>query len=72
MVTRDSSANAAPMQTPCVNICVLDPRSGLCAGCGRTVAEIAAWSGMSDAERSRIMAELPARRAARPAVAATE
>ena len=72
MVTLDSPANAWPMQTPCVKTCVLDARSGLCVGCGRTVGEIAAWSAMSDAERSRVMAELPARLAARPAAAATE
>jgi predicted Fe-S protein YdhL (DUF1289 family) len=72
MVTPDSPANAAPMQTPCIKVCVLDARTGLCAGCGRTIAEIAAWSGMSEAERARIMAELPARIAARPAVTATE
>jgi hypothetical protein len=50
------------LQTPCVNICLLDSETGLCVGCGRTIAEIAGWAAMSDAERSRIMAELPARK----------
>jgi hypothetical protein len=36
----------------------------LCIGCGRTLSEIAHWSGMSEAERADIMALLPARRAA--------
>ena len=52
------------IESPCTKICTLDPRSGLCLGCGRTIDEIARWSAMSEAERARIMAELPARRAA--------
>jgi predicted Fe-S protein YdhL (DUF1289 family) len=52
------------IQSPCVNICTLDACSGACFGCGRTIDEIARWSAMSAADRSRIMAELPARMAA--------
>lgn len=51
------------MQTPCTKVCTIDPRSGLCIGCGRTLSEIARWSGMSEAERADVMASLPARRA---------
>jgi predicted Fe-S protein YdhL (DUF1289 family) len=39
----------------------MDPRRGLCLGCGRTLDEIARWAQMSDAERERVMAELPQR-----------
>jgi uncharacterized protein len=39
----------------------MDPRSGLCIGCARTLDEIARWAGMSDAERERVLAELPKR-----------
>jgi predicted Fe-S protein YdhL (DUF1289 family) len=52
------------IETPCVKICTLDADRNLCLGCGRTVAEIAAWSGMGAAERERLMSELPARMAA--------
>jgi predicted Fe-S protein YdhL (DUF1289 family) len=52
--------------TPCVRICVIDDASGLCAGCGRTLAEIGAWLGFSDAERRAVMAELPSRLANLP------
>ena len=31
----------------------------MCLGCGRTLDEIARWIAMSEAERGRIMAELP-------------
>jgi predicted Fe-S protein YdhL (DUF1289 family) len=69
MVTADSKANRPLMQTPCVKVCTIDARSGLCLGCGRTLDEIARWSSMSEAERARIMAEL-AQRDTRDAVAA--
>ena len=49
------------METPCIKICVLDAASGLCAGCGRSLDEIAEWAALGDAERKRVMAELPAR-----------
>ncbi|GJD47456.1 hypothetical protein OPKNFCMD_0164 [Methylobacterium crusticola] len=54
-----------PVSTPCTKLCVLDPGTGLCEGCGRTRAEIAAWGGLSEAERRRLMARLPARLALR-------
>jgi uncharacterized protein len=46
------------VSTPCVDVCVLDPLSALCIGCGRTGAEISAWSTMSEPERIAIMAGL--------------
>jgi predicted Fe-S protein YdhL (DUF1289 family) len=52
------------IESPCVNICTLDARSKTCLGCGRTIDEIARWSTMIPAERSRVMSELPARMAA--------
>jgi predicted Fe-S protein YdhL (DUF1289 family) len=52
------------IETPCEKICVLDPPSGLCRGCGRTLAEIERWTAYSDGERARVMTELPGRLAA--------
>ena len=61
----------ATIETPCDKICTLDHASGLCLGCGRSLAEIASWTAISDGERARVMAELPHRlealRARRPA-----
>jgi len=51
------------IESPCVKTCTLDAQSGLCLGCGRTVDEIARWGTMTPAERTRLMAELPLRRA---------
>jgi uncharacterized protein len=47
--------------SPCTKVCTIDPRSGLCRGCGRTLGEIAQWGSLRDGERERIMAELPQR-----------
>jgi predicted Fe-S protein YdhL (DUF1289 family) len=49
------------IETPCEKICIVDPPSGLCRGCGRSLAEIERWTAYSDNERTRIMQELPLR-----------
>lgn len=51
----------AAIETPCMKVCIVDDNSGLCLGCARTLSEIANWTAYTDAERSRIMAELPRR-----------
>jgi predicted Fe-S protein YdhL (DUF1289 family) len=51
--------------TPCVKVCVMESASGLCAGCGRTLDEIACWGSMSAAEQARLMDILPQRLEAR-------
>ncbi len=42
---------------------MIDPASGWCLGCQRTLREIGGWGSMSDAQREAIMATLPARAA---------
>jgi uncharacterized protein len=49
------------VQSPCVRICTLD-RAGICLGCFRSVAEIAAWSSATDPERRAILEACQARR----------
>lgn len=49
------------MESPCILICSIDDKTGFCFGCGRTMAEIGAWTLYSDAERREIMTLLPAR-----------
>ena len=48
-------------ETPCIAVCIIDPKTSLCLGCGRTLPEIARWHRIETAERRDIMAELPAR-----------
>jgi uncharacterized protein len=40
----------------------MDPASGLCAGCYRTLDEIAGWIEFSDEAKRALIAALPARR----------
>ena len=54
----------APVPSPCTDICRIDPQSGWCEGCLRTIDEIAAWGSMDDAARREIWKRLPGRRQA--------
>ncbi|MDP8995591.1 MAG: DUF1289 domain-containing protein [Pseudomonadota bacterium] len=53
----------ADIATPCVKICVIDPETDLCIGCGRDRDEIAGWIGMGVAARKTVMNALPERMA---------
>ncbi|GGB21960.1 hypothetical protein GCM10011380_09400 [Sphingomonas metalli] len=53
----------ADARSPCVNICEIDPVTGWCRGCTRTIDEIAGWGARPLAEKLAIKAALPARRA---------
>jgi hypothetical protein len=50
-----------PPLSPCVKICVVDPVSGLCIGCGRSIAEIAIWGELDPGEQRAIVAGLEQR-----------
>lgn len=54
------------ISTPCRQVCAVDGRTGLCIGCGRTLAEIAAWSSLGEDQRQAIMRELAERLARNP------
>jgi uncharacterized protein len=60
-----AAAPGADVASPCNNVCRMNPETELCEGCFRTLAEIAAWSVMSDAEKRRVLAQVPARRTPR-------
>lgn len=49
------------VSSPCVKLCVVHPAERICIGCFRSIDEIAGWSRLSEDQRQRIMAELPAR-----------
>ncbi len=49
------------IESPCIRLCRMDARHGLCEGCGRTLAEIGGWLSMSAAERQAVMEALPGR-----------
>jgi len=70
LAVRARSACAAtdgPVPSPCVSICRVEPKAGVCEGCLRTIDEIAGWSGLSDdAKRAvwRAIAERVSKRGA--------
>jgi predicted Fe-S protein YdhL (DUF1289 family) len=49
------------IETPCIKICVVDPETGFCIGCGRTRGEIGDWLGMTADQRRGVMDVLPER-----------
>lgn len=49
------------VETPCIKVCVVDPGSGFCIGCGRSREEIASWLDLNVEQRRRIMGALPER-----------
>ncbi|MCW5745191.1 MAG: DUF1289 domain-containing protein [Alphaproteobacteria bacterium] len=50
-----------PIVSPCVAICVIDPASGYCRGCKRTLEEISRWVTMNEAQRLAVLEALPSR-----------
>ena len=56
-----ATRRAMPIESPCIRLCRMDARHGLCEGCGRTLAEIGGWLSMSAAERQAVMEALPGR-----------
>jgi len=61
-VPPDRAGPPPPIKTPCIKVCVVDGESGLCLGCFRKLNEVATWGRLTEAERDRILAELPDRR----------
>ncbi len=44
------------MNTPCINICKMT--NDRCAGCNRTLEQIASWTKYNDQQRQLIMEQL--------------
>lgn len=53
-----------PVQSPCINVCRMDPVTGLCDGCLRNLDEITRWAQTTDEDRRQILAWVAARKAA--------
>ncbi len=48
--------------SPCISVCQIDPKTGWCIGCHRTIDEIRDWIISPPDERQKILDALPARR----------
>lgn len=51
----------APIESPCIKLCRIDPATRLCVGCLRTLEEIGGWGRLSAEDRRQVMDGLPAR-----------
>ncbi len=52
-----------PVPSPCLNVCRMSARTGLCEGCFRTIEEIRHWSRTPDAGRLAVWEQVLARSA---------
>ena len=48
--------------SPCISVCRIDPVTGWCEGCLRTIDEIAHWGLFDDGEKRAVWADLKRRR----------
>ena len=56
--------------SPCINLCRMNPQSGYCEGCLRSIPEITEWGGADDRRRLAILTEVARRKAAAGATTA--
>jgi predicted Fe-S protein YdhL (DUF1289 family) len=52
----DNDTGTVP--SPCINICKMDPASGLCEGCFRTIDEIRMWSTATNDVKRAVWVEI--------------
>ena len=50
--------------SPCLGICLMDPKTRVCRGCLRTIEEIRDWYTATPAEQRAMLDQLAARRTA--------
>ncbi len=62
MKNPQSALRVATVPSPCINVCRMNPATGWCEGCLRTLDEIAGWSRMGDDEKRVVWARLARRR----------
>jgi uncharacterized protein len=64
MIDFDPATDTGKAPSPCINVCRMDPRTGWCEGCLRTIEEIAAWSSASEERKRAVWVEIRRRREA--------
>jgi predicted Fe-S protein YdhL (DUF1289 family) len=62
-VTEEDDPDGGHVPTPCINVCKMDPQTGLCEGCYRTIDEIIQWSTASNDTKRAIWQEIRRREA---------
>lgn len=59
-----SASAGADVPSPCVSVCCMQPDTGLCQGCLRSIDEIATWSRLPAAAKRAVWAAIAQRAAA--------
>ena len=55
-------APAPGVASPCINVCRMDPQTGWCEGCLRTIDEIATWAACDDGRKREVWRLIAQRR----------
>jgi predicted Fe-S protein YdhL (DUF1289 family) len=58
----DLATHVGLLPSPCIDVCNMDPLSGLCDGCARTIGEIVEWGAADEARKRVIWIEIVRRR----------
>jgi predicted Fe-S protein YdhL (DUF1289 family) len=61
MKTFDPDSHTGPLPSPCISICAMNPVTGLCEGCYRTIDEIMEWGTASDETKRSIWRDIKRR-----------
>lgn len=63
---REAQATRQNVPSPCQSVCRMDPATGWCEGCLRSIDEIAAWSRLDDAGKRAVWRAIGERLATPP------
>ncbi|MCY7370783.1 MAG: DUF1289 domain-containing protein [Polaromonas sp.] len=66
MVCSKGQFDSEAVPSPCISLCRVDPHTGWCDGCLRTLDEISEWSRLDEAGKRRVWQAI-GRRAEGPA-----
>ena len=53
---------AETVASPCIDVCRMNPSTGLCDGCFRTIDEIGGWSCFDDTQKAAVLKQAEARK----------
>jgi uncharacterized protein len=51
------------VESPCISVCAMDEKTGLCQGCYRTAEEIEKWWDLDNAQKEEIVQKASMREA---------
>lgn len=58
MIDYDPTTDTGKAPSPCISICRMDARTGLCEGCLRTIDEITQWSTATEEYKRAVWMEI--------------